>query len=284
MPVPTAPRSWINPAYLGAVVLGCALLVAAGVYVPRTSLLAITLAAFVCEFVDSAFGMGFGTILAPLLLVAGFAPTDVVPVILVSELLTGFGAALFHAKDQNVSFARGSKHLSAGVLLSIGSVLGVFIGAPVFFKASARLLTLFIGIIITLSGIAILYCLDHAFRYRKAGVFTLATVAAFNKTLSGGGYGPLMTSGQLLVGVEAKAAAAITSLSEGVTCLCASALFLANRGHYNLELLIAVVTGSLLAVPLATGSVRRLNERTMKKGIAVATLILGCWTVLKALR
>ena len=45
MPVPTAPRSWINPAYLGAVVLGCALLVAAGVYVPRTSLLAITLAA-----------------------------------------------------------------------------------------------------------------------------------------------------------------------------------------------------------------------------------------------
>jgi len=39
-----------------------------------------------------------------------------------------------------------------------------------------------------------------------------------------------------------------------------------------------------LVVPLATGSVRRLNERTMKKGIGVATLILGCWTVLKALR
>ena len=93
-----------------------------------------------------------------------------------------------------------------------------------------------------------------------------------------------MTSGQLLVGVEAKAAAAITSLSEGVTCLCASAIFVASRGHYNLDLLIAVLTGSLLVVPLATGSVRRLNERTMKKGIGVATLILGCWTVLKALR
>ena len=282
--MPSAPRSWINPAYLGAVVLGCVLLVAAGVYVPRTSLFAITLAAFLCEFVDSAFGMGFGTILAPLLLVAGFSPTEVVPVILVSELLTGFGAALFHAKDQNVSFARGSKHMSAGILLSLGSLLGVFIGAPVFIKASARLLTLFIGVIITLSGVAIFYCLDHALRYRRAGVFTLAAVAAFNKTLSGGGYGPLMTSGQLLVGVEAKAAAAITSLSEGVTCLMASALFVANRGRYNLELLIAVVVGSLLAVPLATSSVRRLNERTMKKGIAVATLVLGCWTVVKALR
>jgi uncharacterized membrane protein YfcA len=272
--MPGARRSWINPAYLAAVALGCAPLVAAGVYVPRTSLFAISLAAFMCEFVDSAFGMGFGTMLAPLLLVAGFSPTDVVPVILVSELLTGFGAAFFHAKDENVSFARGSKPLSAGILLSIGSVLGVFIGAPVFLKSSTRLLTLFIGVIITISGVAIFYCLDHAFRYRRAGVFTLATIAAFNKTLSGGGYGPLMTSGQLLVGVEAKAAAAITSLSEGV----------ASRGHYNLDLLIAVLTGSLLVVPLATGSVRRLNERTMKKGIGVATLILGCWTVLKALR
>jgi hypothetical protein len=169
-------------------------------------------------------------------------------------------------------------------LLSVGSVLGVFIGAPVFLKASARLLTLFIGVIITLSGVAIFYCLDHALRYRRAGVFTLATVAAFNKTLSGGGYGPLMTSGQLLVGVEAKAAAAITSVSEGVTCLIASAIFVSSGGHYNLDLLFAVLSGSLFAVPLATGSVRRLNERTMKKGIGIATLILGCWTVGKALR
>jgi len=282
--VPTLPRSWINPAYLGAVALGCAVLVAAGVYAPRPSLLAITVAAFGCEFVDSAFGMGFGTILTPLLLVAGFSPTEAVSTVLLSELLTGFGAALFHAKDDNVSFARGSTHLSAGILLSIGGVLGVFIGAPVFFKASARILTLFIGAIIVLSGVAILYCLDHSFRYRRSGVFALSTLAAFNKTLSGGGYGPLMTSGQLLVGVEAKAAAAITSLSEGVTCLTASAIFVASRGHYNLGLLIAVLTGSLLAVPLATGSVRRLNERTVRKAIGVATLLLGCWTVLKTLR
>jgi len=282
--VRTLPRSWINPAYLGTVALGCALLVAAGVYAPRPSLLAITLTAFLCEFVDSAFGMGFGTILTPLLLVAGFSPTDAVSVVLVSELLTGFGAALFHAKDENVSFARGSKHLSAGILLSIGGVLGVFIGAPVFLKVSPRLLTLFIGAIITLSGVAILYCLDHTFRYRRSGVFTLATIAAFNKTLSGGGYGPLMTSGQLLVGVEAKAAAAITSLSEGVTCLTASAIFVASHGRYNWNLLIAVFTGALLAVPFATNSVRRLNERTIRKAIGVVTLLLGCWTVLRIVR
>jgi hypothetical protein len=35
----------------------------------------------------------------------------------------------------------------------------------------------------------------------------------------------------------------------------------ANRSHYNLNLLIRILAGSLLTVPLATDSVRRLNER-----------------------
>ena len=47
----------INPAYLGEMVVGCTLLAASGVYVPHVPLLAITLTAFRCEFVDSAFGM-----------------------------------------------------------------------------------------------------------------------------------------------------------------------------------------------------------------------------------
>jgi uncharacterized membrane protein YfcA len=58
----------------------------------------------------------------------------------------------------------------------------------------------------------------------------------------------------------------------------------ASHGRYNLDLLIAVLTGSLLAVPLATRSVRQLNERTVRKGIGVATLLLGGWTILKTLR
>jgi hypothetical protein len=150
-------------------------------------------------------------------------------------------------------------------------------------QASRHLLTLFIGAIIMLSGVAILYFLDHTFVYRKWKVFLLANLAAFNKTLSGGGYGPLMTSGQLLVGVEARAAAAITSLAEGVTCVAALSLLLLSRGSLRLDLVAAILPGALLAVPLATGTVRKVNERSMKKAIGAATIVLGGWTVLKAL-
>ena len=37
--------------------------------------------AFVCEFVDSTLGMGYGTSLTPILLLMGFEPLQVVPAV-----------------------------------------------------------------------------------------------------------------------------------------------------------------------------------------------------------
>ena len=49
--------------------------------------------AFVCEFIDSSLGMGYGTSLTPLLLLMGFEPMQVVPAVLFSEFVSGFTAA-----------------------------------------------------------------------------------------------------------------------------------------------------------------------------------------------
>jgi len=49
--------------------------------------------------------------------------------------------------------------------------------------------------------------------------------------LSGGGYGPLVTSGQVIFGVPAKSAVAITSLAEGITCLAGPG----SAGQYGLR-------------------------------------------------
>jgi len=51
---------------------------------------------FACELIDSGLGMGYGTILTPTLMLLGYAAEDIVPTILVSELLSGFAAAFFH--------------------------------------------------------------------------------------------------------------------------------------------------------------------------------------------
>ena len=58
----------------------------------------VTIIAFFCEYLDSSLGMGYGTTLSPLLLILGYDPLQIVPALLVSELITGLSAAFFHQK------------------------------------------------------------------------------------------------------------------------------------------------------------------------------------------
>jgi uncharacterized protein len=52
--------------------------------------------AFLFEGLDSSDGMGFGTALAPLLFILGYEPLQVVPILLLSEMLTGLIAGFVH--------------------------------------------------------------------------------------------------------------------------------------------------------------------------------------------
>ncbi|WP_229776939.1 hypothetical protein, partial [Alicyclobacillus cellulosilyticus] len=61
------------------------------------------------------------------------------------------------------------------------------------------------------------------FSWRKLGFVSL--VAGFNKGMSGGGYGPILTSGQILSGILNKQSVSITALAEGVVSLVGFATF-----------------------------------------------------------
>jgi uncharacterized membrane protein YfcA len=56
----------------------------------------LMLLAFVCELVDSSLGMGYGTTLTPILLIAGYEPIEIVPAVLFSECITGIVAGILH--------------------------------------------------------------------------------------------------------------------------------------------------------------------------------------------
>ena len=71
---------------------------------PLMTVLSIFLAALACEYMDSSLGMGYGTTLAPLLMLSGFEPLQIVPAVLISELVTGVSAGLLHQCDGNVDF------------------------------------------------------------------------------------------------------------------------------------------------------------------------------------
>ena len=66
--------------------------------------------AFICGFIDSSFGMMYGTILSPALIISGFDPIVVVPAILFSQAIGGSVAGAFHHKLKNADFSLKSKN------------------------------------------------------------------------------------------------------------------------------------------------------------------------------
>jgi uncharacterized membrane protein YfcA len=265
------------------VVMGAFTVAVLAEFAPLTaSVLGVLVLCCVCELVDSSLGMGFGTSLTPILLLAGFDPHDLVPSILISEFLSGFASFYFHTEARNVDLRRGSHHLRTALTLAVFSVIGVALGVAVAVSISKTALTRVIGVIILAVGVLLLATLRVTFAYRVWKIVILGLVASFNKAVSGGGYGPLMTGGQLLSGVDGRAAVGITSFAEGFTCLTGAILFLLLGESVDLAVLIPVVTGSLVSVPFAAQIVRRVGATRMKLVIAVLTTVLGAVTLFRA--
>ncbi len=207
------------------------------------TLLTIFLAALFCEYIDSSLGMGYGTTLTPLLLLAGFAPLQIVPAVLLSEFVTGISAGLLHQRDGNVDFLRDHKARGTTILLSVFSVCGTIAAVTLALRIPKFWLSAIIAAIVLSVGIVILATIRRQLQYRRGHIIVLGAVASFNKGLSGGGYGPLVTGGQVVSGMSPKQAVAITSLAEGLTCFVGLAAYLLMGGGLYWWLAIPLTLG-----------------------------------------
>jgi len=267
---------------------------------------AIMAVSFLCEYMDSSLGMGFGTTLTPVFLLIGFSPLEVVPAILVSELFSGLAAAVFHHRRGNVNLRPRNRaifrlaemknplrylqqvrksfpmDLKIAVLFILCSTIGASGAVYVALNISKFWLKLYIGIVVLAMGFVILAFLNRRFKFSVWKISVLGVLAAFNKAISGGGYGPIVTAGQILSGVQGKNAVGITSLAEGATCLVGVLGYLfAKTDAVSFRLAPYVVIGSLLSVPLAAKSVNLIPEKALKLSIAILSIILGTVTILK---
>lgn len=239
------------------------------------TLLIIFLAALGCEYLDSSLGMGYGTTLTPLLMLAGYEPLQIVPAVLLSELVTGLAAGAMHHRDGNVDLRHDPAARRTFGLLGLLSAVGAIVAVMLAVKISAQWFSLLIVVIVLSMGLITLLTARRQIRYRRGGILTIGLVAAFNKGLSGGGYGPLVTSGQVVSGVPARQAVAITSMAEALTCAVGLAAYLYFKSGIDWALTLPLVAGALLSVPLATATVRHLPEASIRRGVGLFTLILG---------
>jgi len=268
----------------------------------------IVVIAFLCEYMDSTLGMGYGTTLTPVLLLLGFPPMQIIPAVLLSELITGLMAGFFHHREGNVnfkpestdfslimhqlkalgyveSFRRGLPlHLRVALLLAMCSIGGTVVAVFIAINIPGFWLKLYIGCLVLSMGIIIIICLNKEFRFSWKKITFLGLVASFNKGMSGGGYGPVVTGGQVLSGVEGRSAVGITSLAEGLTCLVGVITYvLVSKSTIDWKLAPIIIVGAVCSVPLSAKSVKRFSARSLKLSIAIITIILGVSTIIRTL-
>jgi len=267
----------------------------------------VVVIAFVAEYVDSTLGMGYGTTLTPVLLLMGYEPMQVVPAVLLSELFTGLCAGLAHHHVGNVNFRpkrlkpvvivkkikelgvlesarRGiPRDLRVALVIAACSIVGTLVAVFLAIGISKFYLKVYIGVMVLMIGLYILISRDKQSRFSWKKVTGLGLVASFNKGMSGGGYGPVVTGGQILSGVEGKTAVAITSLAEGLTCVVGFFAYLLTRSIQDWTLFPWLCGGALLSVPLSAYTVKRIKSRYLKLAIGVVTTALGVFTLVKVL-
>jgi uncharacterized membrane protein YfcA len=243
----------------------------------------VILMAFICELVDSSLGMGYGTVLTPVLLAMGYEPTEIVPAVLLSEFVTGVTAGLFHHEFGNVNLRPGTRHFKIMALMTALSVVGVLLAVGVAVSVPSWMVKVYIGTLVLGIGLAILKQRKRGVAFSWRRIAGLGFLAAFNKGISGGGYGPVVTGGQVLAGVRGRSAVGIASLAEGITSAVGVLAYLLSGTPVFWHLAPSLLIGAVFSAPLAAYAVSRVPAGRLTLVIGGLTTVLGSYTLVRVL-
>jgi uncharacterized membrane protein YfcA len=239
---------------------------------------------FTFGVVDGSFGMGYGTLLVPMLLILGLDPLQVVPAVLISQFVGDFLAAFFHHIFENADLSFGSVQFRIAMIFALLGIVSSIIAVIITINLPSIYLSLYIGASTVLLGFLILVVDSRKRVFSWIRLTILGSVASFNKGMTGGGYGPIITAGQILTGVDVKSAIGITSLAEGVTCVAAALTYFITHAQ-NIDWLVPLMLtiGVAVSCPVSALVVRKTAGNRIKTAIGLATIAVGLLTTIKIL-
>jgi len=239
--------------------------------------------AFIYEIIDSATGQGYGTLSTPTLLLIGFNVVYIVPCILISQAIGGFIGGIAHHRIGNYDLRNNHIDRTNIIMLVMIGIIGIFVGIYALSKLPSIIINAYIGILIIIIGIIIV--IGIKFTYSKIKMFIVSILACFNKGLTGGGYGPLATGGQVVTGCGIRNAVGITTIAEAPICVTGFTIWcILNHQIPPIDLLIATCTGAALSPVLGaklTKSASEILGNKFTKIVGVIILILGVFTIYK---
>jgi uncharacterized membrane protein YfcA len=245
--------------------------------------LLVFLAGFVMEFIDSFLGGGYGTVLTPLFLIIGFTVPQIVPMILLSEIFTGLIGGTFHHSFGNVN-------RRALMLVGPFAMLGTIFALFASIKVDKFVINLYIGMLVLVLGIFMFarYWRNRdsshvsAKRHDKRLPF-IGGLIGFNKAISGGGFGPILTGGLSWSGYDPKKSVGTTTLLEGLVCVVGFMGYWYFSGINAIEWGVAVplIAGAVSATFPAAYATHKFPTKYLGLMVSITITLLGVWVLTK---
>jgi len=260
---------------------------------------AVTLIALLFQYVSVSMGLVYGTALTPGHLIMGFSHLQVVPAVLLSQFVGGTIGGIAHHRVRNVKldFRRDDKLIKdrlrglgylprsrdAKVIFILagcgvaGALLGVFLAVNI----PKLILETYIGAMVLVIGIVVLMRRNQESVLSWRRLIGIGLLGSFNKGVSGGGYIPLVTGGQIISGREVKSAVGSTTLAVTFVCAVSFLGYVLVEGNIYWALAAATCIGSVIAAPFAAMMIRRIDPKKLKFAIGIVTSLLGALTLAK---
>ncbi len=245
--------------------------------VPTASLIFIF--GFSCYYINSSFGMGYGTILSPLFLILGYDPLIIIPSILISQAIGGLSAAFFHRKFGNVKITLHSDDSKIASIIILAGIIAAILTVFIAVNIDIVYIKTYIGLLVLLMGIVLLSNKIFVFTWKK--IIGISILSAFNKSLSGGGFGPIVTSGQIISGKNTRNSIGITLLTEGPICICGFLTYALLNGFVEPIFPTILILGAVAATPFGAFGIKKFNENKTRKFLGILMIILGTATILR---
>ncbi|MFO7652916.1 MAG: sulfite exporter TauE/SafE family protein [Candidatus Krumholzibacteriia bacterium] len=243
----------------------------------------VVLLAMFFEFMDASAGMGFGTALTPILLVMGFAPTQIVPVVMIQQGVAGLVGAFLHREFENVEwrFKPMSETVKLWIIIAVtGCAAVAFSITAVYavFKLAKIWIKLYVAVLLLGMGVISLLQMRRESLYRPLRMIGFAALAGFNKGVGGGGYGPVITVGGLMSGVPVKSMLAVTAVTEGTVstfAIAVWALMLTAGVQLDYVLLPSMMLATMFSAVAAPYATRVFPEKLWKLVVPAYCLVVA---------
>lgn len=233
----------------------------------------IFLFAVLMELIDSSLGMMYGTILSPVLILMGFSPQAVVPAVVLSQAVGGTVATFRHNHFKNGDFSGLTRDFRVVLAIVIPGLLACTLGVFLALSIPALWYNIYLGILVIAMGILCLRPIMYKFAWWK--IYLVGIVASVNKAMSGGGFGPVTSTGKILGGLDARVSVATTTFSEVPICIASFIIWWIMKGSVDwylpILLCFAAGAGGLIG-PYITF---KFDTKWLKVAVAILAIISG---------